>query len=55
MKSDKNSEKKQARDIQTGGEFSHPLLPKVTSDEIDLYVDTARDEEIAQDKPPHHN
>jgi hypothetical protein len=55
MKSDKNSEKKQASDIQIGGEFSHPLLPKVTSDEIDLDVDTARDEEIAQDKPPHHN
>ena len=35
-------------------EVNHELLPKVTSDEIDLEVDERRDEEIAEDKPPHH-
>ena len=29
------------------GEVDHQLLPKVTSDEIDLEVDIYRDEEIA--------
>ena len=37
------------------GEVDHQLLPKVTSDEIDLEIDTYRDDEIARDKPPHHN
>lgn len=37
------------------GEVDHQLLPKVTSDEIDLEVDIYRDDEIARDKPPHHN
>jgi hypothetical protein len=36
------------------GEVNHELLPKVTSDEIDLEVDERRDDEIAGDKPPHH-
>lgn len=31
------------------------ILPKVTNDEIDLEIDAKRDEEIARDKPPHHN
>lgn len=35
-------------------EVNHPLLPKVTNDEIDLEIDTQRDNEIEQDKPPHH-
>jgi len=34
------------------GEVDHQLLPKVTSDEIDLEIDTYRDDEIARDKPP---
>ena len=37
------------------GEVNHELLPKITSDEIDLEVDERRDEEIAEDKPPHHS
>ena len=37
------------------GEVDHQLLPKVTSDEIDLEIDTYRDDEIARDKPPHYN
>ena len=37
------------------GEVNHPLLPKITSDEVDLEIDTYRDDEIARDKPPHHN
>ena len=32
-----------------------PLLPKITNDEIDLEVDDRRDEEIKNDRPPHHN
>ncbi|MFM8190925.1 MAG: hypothetical protein ACKODD_08670 [Candidatus Nanopelagicus sp.] len=36
------------------GEVNHQLLPKITSDEIDLEVDSNRDVEIAEDKPPHH-
>jgi hypothetical protein len=36
------------------GEVNHELLPKVTSDEIDLEIDLNRDDEIARDKPPHH-
>ena len=36
------------------GEFDHPLLRKVSNDEIDLEIDLKRDDEIAADKPPHH-
>jgi len=36
-------------------EVNHPLLPKITSDEVDLEIDTRRDDEIKQDKPPHHD
>ena len=31
------------------------VIQEVTSDEIDLDIDTRRDAEIAADKPPHHN
>jgi hypothetical protein len=31
------------------------ILPKVTNDEIELEVDDKRDEEIKNDRPPHHN
>ena len=51
MKSDpnlKNDQPKKADDV------NHELLPKVTSDEIDLEIDLHRDDEIARDKPPHH-
>jgi hypothetical protein len=34
---------------------SKPLLPKITNDEVDLEVDDRRDEEIKNDRPPHHN
>lgn len=37
------------------GEVNHPLLPKITSDEVDLEIDIHRDDEIRQDKPPHHD
>ena len=32
-----------------------PLLPNITNDEVDLEVDDRRDEEIKNDRPPHHN
>jgi len=32
-----------------------PLLPKITNDEIDLEIDDRRDDEIKNDRPPHHN
>jgi hypothetical protein len=31
------------------------ILPKITNDEIDLEVDDKRDQEIKNDRPPHHN
>lgn len=31
------------------------LMPKITNDEIDLEVDDRRDDEIKNDRPPHHN
>lgn len=31
------------------------ILPKVTNDEVDLEIDDRRDEEIKNDRPPHHN
>ena len=37
------------------GEVNHPLLPKITNDEVDLEIDTRRDDEIKGDKPPHHS
>jgi hypothetical protein len=36
------------------GEVDHPLLPKLTKDEVDLEIDTNRDDEMVRDKPPHH-
>jgi hypothetical protein len=30
------------------------ILPSITEDEIELEPDTKRDQEIADDKPPHH-
>jgi hypothetical protein len=30
------------------------LIPSVTQDEVELEPDTKRDQEIADDKPPHH-
>ena len=52
MKSDKNIKKVKGSKF---GEVDHPLLPKITNDEIDLEIDSKRDEEITRDKPPHHN
>jgi len=37
------------------GEVDHLLLPKLTKDEVDLEIDTNRDEEMVRDKPPHHS
>jgi hypothetical protein len=31
------------------------LMPKITNDEVDLEIDDKRDEEIKNDRPPHHN
>jgi len=36
------------------GEVDHPLLPKLTKDEVDQEIDTNRDDEMVRDKPPHH-
>jgi hypothetical protein len=36
------------------GEVNHPLLPKLTKDEVDQEIDTNRDDEMVRDKPPHH-
>ena len=51
MSEDKNM-KKSIPD--NSGEVDHPLLQKVSNDEIDLEIDLMRDDEIAADKPPHH-
>ena len=51
MKNDSNEKKDPPK---KAGEVNHELLPKVTSDEIDLEIDLPRDDEIARDKPPHH-
>jgi hypothetical protein len=52
MKSDENIKK--VNELSSG-EVDHLLLPKITNDEIDLEIDSKRDEEINRDKPPHHN
>lgn len=51
MNEDKNN-KKSVPD--NSDEVNHPLLQKVSNDEIDLEIDLQRDSEIAADKPPHH-
>ena len=48
----RDKESKKITDL-VSGEVNHPLLPKITSDEVDLEIDTRRDDEIKQDKPPH--
>ena len=53
MSSNDNSEKSTDARKQRSGEINH-LLPKITNDEVDLEVDTRRDDEIKADKPPHH-
>ena len=55
MENDKITKKTGQVEKQKSDDLNHPLLPKVTSDEIDLDIDTRRDAEIAADKPPHHN
>jgi hypothetical protein len=35
-------------------EVNHPLLLKITSDDMDLEIDLQRNNEIARDKPPHY-
>ena len=50
----RDKESKKITDL-VSGEVNHPLLPKITSDEVDLEIDTHRDDEIKQDKPPHHD
>ena len=51
MSDDKNTKKSVP---VNPGEVDHPLLQKVSNDEIDLEIDLQRDDEIAADKPPHH-
>jgi uncharacterized membrane protein YjjP (DUF1212 family) len=53
MSNNDNSEKSTGASKQKSGEINH-LLPKITNDEVDLEVDTRRDDEIKADKPPHH-
>ncbi len=50
----RDKESKKINDL-VSGEVNHPLLPKITNDEVDLEIDTRRDDEIKQDKPPHHD
>jgi hypothetical protein len=50
----RDKESKKITDL-VSGEVNHPLLPNITNDEVDLEIDTRRDDEIKQDKPPHHN
>ena len=50
----RDKESKKITDL-VSGEVNHPLLPKITSDEVELEIDIRRDDEIKQDKPPHHN
>ena len=54
MSNNDNSEKSTDTSKQKSGEINH-LLPKITNDEVDLEVDDRRDEEIKNDRPPHHN
>jgi hypothetical protein len=49
-----NLNHKKEKPVSTG-EVNHELLPKITSDEIELEIDERRDEDIARDKPPHHS
>ena len=49
-----DKESKKITDSESG-EVNHPLLPKISNDEVDLEIDTHRDDEIKEDKPPHHN
>lgn len=53
MKAQQDSQNNSTPDKKNTGEVSH-LLPKVTSDEIDLEIDVNRDVEINAEKPPHH-
>ena len=53
MNNNENSEKSTNASKQKSGEINH-LLPKITNDEVDLEVDTRRNDEIKADKPPHH-
>ena len=50
----RDKESKKITDL-VSGEVNHPLLPKITNDEVDLEIDTRRDDQIKQNKPPHHN
>ncbi len=45
----------QGDDKNTVKNITKPLLPKITNDEVELEVDDRRDEEIKNDRPPHHN
>jgi len=54
MRNNDNSEKSTDASKVKSGEINH-LLPKITNDEVDLEVDTRRDDEIKAEKPPHHS
>ena len=49
-----DKESKKITDSESG-EVNHPLLPKISNDEVDLEINAHRDDEIKEDKPPHHN
>jgi hypothetical protein len=51
MKNESNQKKGLPKRI---GEVNHLVLPKITSDEMDLEIDLQRNDEIARDKPPHY-
>ena len=51
MSDDKNTKKSVP---VNPGEVDHPLLPKLTKDEVDQQIYTNRDDEMVRDEPPHH-
>jgi uncharacterized membrane protein YjjP (DUF1212 family) len=54
MSNQAEPEKSSHTDKQKSGEINH-LLQKITSNEIDLEIDTKRDDEKRVDRPPHHS
>jgi uncharacterized membrane protein YjjP (DUF1212 family) len=54
MSNQAKPEKSSHTDKQKSGEINY-LLQKISSDEIDLEIDTKRDDEIRADRPPHHS
>ena len=54
MSNQNKPEKSSHTNKRKSGEINH-LLQKITADEIDLEIDTKRDDEIRANRPPHHS